>query len=47
MDDLVFDSLQRQEIFLFSKYSRLALWPIQPPIQWVVGHFPGVKVAEA
>jgi hypothetical protein len=33
---LGFDSLQRQEIFVFSTPSRLALRPTQPPIQWVL-----------
>jgi hypothetical protein len=28
-------SWQGQEIFLYSKASRLALWPTQPPNQWV------------
>jgi hypothetical protein len=32
-----FNSMQRQEIFLFSIIPRLALGPIQPPDQWVVG----------
>jgi hypothetical protein len=32
-----FDSRQEQEIFLYSKESRLALEPTQPPIQWVPG----------
>jgi hypothetical protein len=32
-----FDSWQGQETFLFSKMSRLALEPTQPPIQWVPG----------
>jgi hypothetical protein len=39
-----FDSQQGQEIFLYSTVSRLALRPIQPPIQWVLGALsPGVK----
>jgi hypothetical protein len=33
---LGFNSLQRQGYFLFAM-SILALWPIQPPIQWVSG----------
>jgi hypothetical protein len=37
MDDAGFDSSQGQEIFLFSKMSRPALWPNQPPVQWVLG----------
>jgi hypothetical protein len=32
-----FNSGQRQEIFLFSTASRLALGPTQHPIQWVPG----------
>jgi len=31
----------------FRHPSRLALWPIQHPIQWVVGPSPGGKVARA
>jgi hypothetical protein len=31
-----FHSQQGQETFLFSTVSRLTLWPIQPPIQWVL-----------
>jgi len=37
MDDAGFDSSQGQEIFLFSKMSRLALGPVQLPAQWVLG----------
>jgi hypothetical protein len=33
----------RAEIFLFSKTSRPAFGPTQPPIQWVPGAFSGVK----
>ena len=29
--------------FLFSKISRLALGPRKPPIDWVLGFFPGGK----
>jgi hypothetical protein len=32
--------------FLFSKMSITALGPIQPPIQWVRGSFPGIKWLE-
>jgi hypothetical protein len=35
MDDPGFEYRQGQEIFLFSKSSRLALSSTQPPIQWV------------
>ena len=38
-----FDSRQGQETFLFSKMSRPALGPTQPPIHWVPGSFPGSK----
>jgi hypothetical protein len=37
LDDLYLKSEQGQEIFLFSKMSRLALGPIQPLIQWAWG----------
>jgi len=33
--------------FFFSKTSRRALWLMQPLVQWVLGFFPEVKVAEA
>jgi len=32
---------------LFSKTSRPVLGPTQPPVQWVVGFFPGDKAADA
>jgi hypothetical protein len=32
---LKFDSEERQQIFLFSKASTLALRPTLPPIQWI------------
>jgi hypothetical protein len=32
-----FDSRQRQRIFPLASVSRQALWPTQPPIQWVQG----------
>jgi hypothetical protein len=35
-----FDSQQGQQIFLFSRASRPALRPTQPPIQWVPGSLP-------
>jgi hypothetical protein len=35
-----FDS-QQGRIFLVTTTSRLALGPIQPPVQWVLGFFPG------
>ena len=38
---------QRQEIFLFSIKSRSALWPIQPPTEWVSVLFPGGKATGA
>jgi hypothetical protein len=37
LDDLYLKSEQGQEIFLFSKISRLALGPTQPLIQWAWG----------
>jgi hypothetical protein len=42
----MFNSLQGQEIFLFSKPSTPALEPTQSPIQWVEkAVFPGNKSA--
>jgi hypothetical protein len=39
-----FDSRRGLGIFLFDTMSRPALWPIQPPIEWVPGVlFMGVK----
>jgi len=39
-----FESWQGQGIFLFTTASRPALWPTQPPIQWVPEAFyPEVK----
>jgi hypothetical protein len=29
--------------FLFSKISRPALGPTQPPVQWILGFFPGAE----
>jgi len=38
------DSRQENRIFLFTTASRTALWPTQPPIQWVPGFLSlGVK----
>ena len=40
----MFDSRQRQEIFVFSKTSKPALGPTHLPTQWVPGAIsPGVK----
>jgi hypothetical protein len=36
-EDLEFNSLQGQEISLFSIASRPALWPMEPPVEWVTG----------
>jgi hypothetical protein len=44
LDDLGFNS---KEIMLFSKMSRWAVEPTQPPIHWVSRFFFGVKVARA
>ena len=43
-----FESRQRQEVFLLSETSVLALWPIHPPMQWVRLSllFPGDKGPE-
>jgi hypothetical protein len=37
LDDREFESRQGLGIFLFTTASRPALWPTQPPIQWVPG----------
>ena len=37
MDDTGFGSLERQEVFLFSKTSRPAMGPTQLPIHWMSG----------
>jgi hypothetical protein len=42
------ESLQGQAAYLFSFYiffkiSRLAVGPTQPPTEWVLAFFPGVK----
>jgi hypothetical protein len=37
-----FQSRRGQEGFLFSKASRPAMEPTQPPVQWIMGVFPGV-----
>jgi hypothetical protein len=40
----VFDSQQEQKTFNFSTMSKLALGPIHPTIQWILGALsPGVK----
>ena len=41
----VSNPIQGQEIFLFSKTPRPALWSIQPPIPWVPSSFPDGKAA--
>jgi hypothetical protein len=41
LDDLGFESWQRQEIYLIFKMSRLALRPNQVPIQWIWVCLPG------
>ena len=43
LSNLWFRSWQGEEIFLFSKMSSLVTGPRQPPIQWVLVFFPGVK----
>ena len=35
-EGLLFDSRQEQEMYFFSKMSRTALGPTQPPIQWAM-----------
>jgi hypothetical protein len=45
--DPKFESLLGYEIFIFSKTSRLALGPTQPPIQWVPRFCHGGKAARA
>ena len=46
LDGPGFDSWHRQESFLFSKTTRLAVWPHpQSRIQRVPGLFPGAKTA--
>ena len=42
---LEFESRWGQEIFLFSKMSRLILGKTQPSIQWVLGFFSSSKAA--
>jgi hypothetical protein len=37
LDDQGFESQQGLEIFLFATMSRMALWPTQPPVQWIPG----------
>jgi hypothetical protein len=37
VDDWGFESQLGLRIFLFATVYRLALWPTQPPIQWVPG----------
>jgi hypothetical protein len=43
VDSPGFESRKRLEIYSSSKPSILALRPIQPPIQWVLGFHPGGK----
>jgi hypothetical protein len=38
------ESQRQQEIYIFSKTCRLAVRLMQPPVQWVLGSFPGGKV---
>lgn len=47
LDEPGFDSRQGQDTLLFSKMPRLALGPIQLPIQGVQVFFPGDKSAAA
>jgi len=47
LEGLGFKSRYGHEIFLFSKLSRPALEPTQPPIQWVAKFFPRGKADEA
>jgi hypothetical protein len=42
LDNLEFESWQRQEIYLILKMSGLALGPNQAPVQWIWVCFPGV-----
>lgn len=43
-DESAFESREGQEIFLFSKISRLGLGRTKSPIQWVSeNHSPGVR----
>ena len=39
-DVISMHTLQGHEIFHFYRASRPNLWPIQPPVQLVLGHFP-------
>ena len=47
LDGPGFNCWQGQEMILFSKMSRPALEPIQPPTHWVIngGYFSGIKAA--
>jgi hypothetical protein len=47
LDDSGLDLRQVQEIFIFSKNSRSALGPFQPPAHWVLAFLFRVKVALA
>jgi hypothetical protein len=40
-----FESWLGKWVFIFSKTSRLALLPTQPPAQWVPGFFPETKAS--
>jgi hypothetical protein len=46
-EELWVDAWQVQEIFFFSKMSRLALEPTKSPIQWVPVSFLGDEAAGA